>query len=237
MKLSVPLFRLERQAKFLSEQEGLPLHEALDRVAHGEGYQRWSQLAASHSQAIAAERILDQLCNGDIVLLCARREHGKTTLAFEIMSEAIRQGRRSAYFTLYEYEDDVEKRLEAVGIKPHETASLFTYDTSDDISASHIANKMSAFPPGALIVIDYLQILDQQRKKPALAEQLVTLSEFAASTGAIVIRISQINRTFAPRRGEYPSLDDVHFPNPVDVELFTKTCFLNDGEVRISSSA
>lgn len=38
MKLTAPVYRLKRQAKALSRQEGIPLHLALDRVAIGEGF-------------------------------------------------------------------------------------------------------------------------------------------------------------------------------------------------------
>ena len=40
MKLSAPIYRLKRLAKILSRDEGLPLHEALDRIAAQEGFAR-----------------------------------------------------------------------------------------------------------------------------------------------------------------------------------------------------
>ena len=42
MKLSAPIYRLNRLAKILSRDEGLPLHEALDRIAAQEGFARWN---------------------------------------------------------------------------------------------------------------------------------------------------------------------------------------------------
>ncbi len=34
-----------------------------------------------------------------------------------------------------------------------------------------------------------------------------------------------------------PELKDVRLPNPIDLTLFTKACFLNDGEVRFQQVA
>ena len=46
MKLSAPIYQLKRNAKRLSREEKIPLHEALDRVAAQEGFGGWSLLAA-----------------------------------------------------------------------------------------------------------------------------------------------------------------------------------------------
>lgn len=38
MKLSAPIYHLKRKAKRLSREAGIPLHDALDRVAATEGF-------------------------------------------------------------------------------------------------------------------------------------------------------------------------------------------------------
>jgi hypothetical protein len=50
MSLSAPIYRLRHRAKLLSRKVGIPLHEALDRVARNEGFQSWSLLVARNSE-------------------------------------------------------------------------------------------------------------------------------------------------------------------------------------------
>jgi hypothetical protein len=35
----------------------------------------------------------------------------------------------------------------------------------------------------------------------------------------------------------FPDLEDVRLPNPLDLSLFTKTCFLNNGEVQFRAAS
>lgn len=44
MRLSAPIYRLRQRAKLLKREAGIPLNQALDRVAKGEGFQSWSLL-------------------------------------------------------------------------------------------------------------------------------------------------------------------------------------------------
>lgn len=236
MKLTAPIFRLKRQSRLLARAEGVPLHEAQDRIAQDEGFQRWSQLAAHHAKAGLTKNILNKLVAGDLVLFGARRGQGKTALAFELVAEAIKSGRRSVYFSLDETNEDLRERSRAVGIATDTSPDIFTHDTSEDISAPYIIEKVENPERGTLIVIDYLQLLDQQRHKPDVSDQVAALSAFAQSTGAIIIFISQIDRTFESSDKAVPDLEDVRLPNPVDLGLFTKTCFFNDGEIRFEKS-
>ncbi len=77
-------------------------------------------------------------------------------------------------------------------------------------------------------MIDYLQLLDQQRTKPPLAEQLAALEQSATRSGWIVACLSQIDRTFDPTVKPVPDLDDVRLPNPADLGLFDKTAFFHE---------
>jgi hypothetical protein len=104
--------------------------------------------------------------------------------------------------------------------------------TSGDISANLIVQYLSGSPTGTVALIDYLQILDQQRSKPPLSEQMRVLSGFARKSGVILGFISQIDRSFDPKRDPLPSLDDVRLPNPIPAGIFSKACFLHAGETR-----
>jgi replicative DNA helicase len=89
---------------------------------------------------------------------------------------------------------------------------------------------------GTLVVIDYLQLLDQKRGNPELMQQVRTLRSFARTRELIVICISQIDRSYDPSIKPFPDLEDVRLPNPLDLTLFSKACFLNNGEIQFRAA-
>ncbi|MBP0616819.1 DNA helicase [Jiella mangrovi] len=233
MKLSLPIFRLKRQARLLSREAAIPLHEALDRLARREGFRSWSLLAAEASRLRPGERLLPRFAPGDLALLAARPGHGKTLLGLELAVAAVRAGRSAFFFTLEETEAGISQRLRSLGLGSE--AARLVVDTSDDIAAGFMIDRMGAAPRPALAVIDYLQLLDQQRRKPQLSVQVRQLHDFAAATGATVVAISQIDRAFEDRGRKMPEPSDIRQPNPLDLGLFSTACFLHDGEVRFGA--
>jgi replicative DNA helicase len=237
MKLSAPIYHLKRKAKLLSREKSIPLHEALDRIAEQEGFNRWSLLATKTVLTAPARRIFKRLAPGDLVLVGARPGHGKTLMSLELAVEAMKSGKRGVFFTLEYTEKDVLNRFRAIGVERDEFAGLFEFDASDDISADYIVEKLVAAPRGALVVIDYLQLLDQKRENAELMVQVRTLRSFARDRGLIFVFISQIDRSYDPSTKPCPDLKDVRLPNPLDLSLFAKTCFLNNGEVRFRAAS
>ena len=234
MKLSVPIYRLKRNARLLSRRDSIPLHEALDRLASQEGYVSWSLLAAQLSRAPAAGRLLAGFKSGDLVLLAARPGHGKTQLGLEIAVEAMASGYRAFFFTLEYTTLDIHRLFTDIDRNPAELGDRFTLDTSDAICADYMIECLSNMPSKTVAVVDYLQLLDQQRSKPDLEAQLSTLESFARESGNILVFLSQVDRSFEISQREFPDPGDLRLPNPIDLDRFTKTCFLNNGELRVS---
>jgi replicative DNA helicase len=81
--------------------------------------------------------------------------------------------------------------------------------------------------------VDYLQLLDRRRRDPELGEQLTSLRAFTLERGLITVCLSQVNRTFELSARPLPTFADVHLPNPLNRELFTKGCFLHEGRMRL----
>lgn len=232
MNVSAPLYHLKRTAKVLSRQEGIPLHAALDRIAAQEGFKAWSLLAAKAAAAAPASKLFARLRPGDLVLVAARPGHGKTLISLELAVAAMKAGHRAAFFTLEYAEKEVWDHLRDLGVDRTRFQDLFDLDCSDAINADYIEKKMATAPRGSVVVVDYLQLLDQRRENPPLIAQVRALKSFAHDRGLIVVFISQIDRSYDPSRKPCPDLEDVRLPNPLDLQLFDKTCFLNNGEVR-----
>ena len=237
MTLSAPIHQLKRKARLLSRRERIPLHAALDRIATEEGYRSWSLLVAKQPRMTSARRLLPCLQPGDLVLMAGRPGQGKTLASLALLAEAMKAGHRGVFLTLEYTPADVAGRLRAIGIEPDEFAGLFDCDCSDAISADYITATLAAAPPGTVAVIDYLQLLDQRRDTPELAIQVTTLKAFARERGLILVFISQVDRAYEASGKPFPDIADVRLPNPLDLALFDKTCFLNKGEARIQVAA
>ena len=237
MRLSSPIYKLKRQAKLLTRNSNIKLHKALDQIAHTEGFNSWSHLASKYAEITPAKKVLDQLKTSDVVLIGARRGHGKTLLALELAALTLTKNRTSYVFTLEYNEMEVWDHLEKFGVAYKGNGTPIIVDASDNICSAHIIERISKEPKEALIVIDYLQLLDQKRNNPPLEEQLHALKEYASKSGAIIVLISQIDRTFDLSETSLPSINDVRLPNPVDLSLFDKRCFLHDGQIQIDVAA
>jgi replicative DNA helicase len=229
MKLTAPIFRLKREAKLAARAEGIPLHEAQDRIARREGFATWSHLASRMHDA-PARALFQQLSPGEIVLIAARPGQGKTMLALGLAAEAVQAGRQAFVFSLEETETALMTRYDKMGgIGP------LVFDTSDDIDADHITSRLSGSASGTLAVVDYLQLLDQRRSTAPLEDQIAKLAGFAARAGTIIACISQVDRRFEISGRARPGLADLRLPNPVDLKHFAKACFLADGQIEIVS--
>jgi len=233
MNLSAPIYRLKRQARILSRSEGIPHHEALNRVAREEGFDSWSLLASRVSEYRPSKRLKTELQHGDLVLVGARPGHGKTLLSLEIAVEAMKAGQRSVFFSLECTEADVLRYFAAIGEDPDRYADRFDFDDSDDICATYMVSRLQSAAPGTLVVIDYLQLLDQKRENADLMEQVRQLKAFAKNQRLIMVFVSQIHRSYDPTDRPMPTLDDVRLPNPLDLTLFDKACFMHDGDLEL----
>jgi len=227
MKLSFPIYRLKRQAKLLAREQNIALHLALDKVAQSEGFRSWSHLSDSQPQCVSVSALLAACKPGELVLLAARPGHGKTLLALDVLAEAIKTGRNAYFFTLEYNRDDLLAREES-GIQ---------IDTSDGICADHVTRTLRDVPEGAVAAIDYLQLLDQKREFPPLSDQVDVLKRLAKARGITILALSQIDRRFEAIASALPGFDDIRLPNPVDLSLISKACFLHDGRARLETQA
>ncbi|WP_316224427.1 MULTISPECIES: DNA helicase [unclassified Bradyrhizobium] len=237
MKLSAPIYQLKRRAKLMARDKKIPLHTALDRIARDEGFARWSLLSARVATGMATSDMLSRLSDGDLLLLGARPGHGKTLLGLQLLLDAVRDGRRGVFFTLEYTEQETRERIRALEGETSAISAALEIATSDDICADYIIRYLGDASRGTVAVIDYLQVLDQQRNKPELSEQIGTLQEFARKTGTILAFISQIDRSYDPETSPLPDMKDIRLPNRVDLGLFSKACFLHEGKAQFRALA
>lgn len=232
MKLSAPIYRLKRQAKLLSREAGIPLNQALDRLALEEGFKSWSLLAAKLAAESPASKIYSQLRPGDMVLIGARPGQGKTLLSLEVAIQAMKAGHQAWFFSLEYTEKNCLSRFESIGVDFGDYQDRFVFDGSDLICADYIVSRLKGSASGTVAVIDYLQLLDQRRESPPLGEQVRVLKEFAGSSGVIFVFISQIDRSFDLEDRKIPGAEYIRLPNPIDMSVFYKMFFMNDGEIK-----
>ncbi|MGX5803166.1 DNA helicase [Bradyrhizobium sp. Arg314] len=236
MRLSAPLYHLKRQARLLSRSENIPLHKALDHVAAKEGFGNWSLLAAKAAEAAPAGKVSARLMPGDMVLVAARPGQGKTLMSLELAVAAMKQGNRAVFFTLEYVHADILDRFRDIGFDSTDFGHLFEFDNSDAISAGYIIERLRLAPRGTLAVIDYLQLLDQKRANPELMVQIRALRSFARERRLMLVFISQIDRSYNPATKPFPDIGDIRLPNPLDLSLFDKACFLNKGEIQFQET-
>ena len=235
MTLSAPIFHLKRRAKALSRKEGIPLTKAQDLIANQEGYSSWSFLVTQAASRPITDNILCQLFPGDLVLFGARPGHGKTMKSLELLVEALNCGKRGMFFTLEYNTKDLVKLLQRIVDNPTDIFSRIEFDNSDFIHADYIISQVKTTPPGSVIVIDYLQLLDQNRNHPNILDQVRSLKIFAKKQKVIVVLISQIDRSFELSDRQCPGIDDVRLSNPLDLKMFDKTYFIHNGEERFEA--
>lgn len=233
MNFSAPIHKLKRQAKLLSREQKLPLHLALDFTAKQEGFTSWSHLAAHAAAFAPAERIYEELAPGDLALIAALPGQGKTLISLAVAIRAAKEGRKSFFFSLEYSEKEVLHRLESLGYGRSAFQDRLSIDLSDDISAAYIDSKLEGAPSGAVAVIDYLQLLDQNRAKPSLDDQLRKLSMLAAKKRASIVCLSQVNRGYDPSARRLPGLSDLRLPNPVNLGWFSLACYLHGGRFEV----
>ena len=81
------------------------------------------------------------------------------------------------------------------------------------------------------MVVDYLQLLDQRRENAPLSQQVASLRTLALERGLIIVCLSQIDQAFESTGRRMPRMTDVRRPNPVDLGLFSKVCFVHGNQV------
>lgn len=230
MKLSSPIHVLKSQAKKLKKSQSITMTEALNKIAEKEGYTSWSLLQSQNSNPYpnSYSEILDFFNEGDLVLIGARPTTGKTSFSIGMLVKAIqRKKAKNFYFTLSEVHKDLAGRVAAYDESIGGNNPYFGYSYSNDIQASYIIkNTESEISKGSLIVIDYLQLLDERRINDPLQKQVEDLKSYAKRTGCIIIFISQLDREIENRTNQKPTINDIRLPNPLDLTLFNKMILL-----------
>lgn len=197
-----------------------------------EGYSTWSLLVA---RTAPLERdLFDGLEPGDLVLVGARPGHGKTLCAVELLASSLRRCGQGWFFALQNDAFDIGGTFDRLGERRGAFGDACVFEHSDEICAQHIIERVGgSVSKRAVVVIDYLQLLDQRRKSPRLQQQVSDLATFAQRTGCIVVLISQIRSGFDSKARRLPAIGDIRLLDDLDTSIFSKLVFLHEGRARL----
>lgn len=234
VKLSAPIYVLKAQAKELKKTENISMTEALNQVAQREGFASWGLLAAKTRDFLprSIAELVSFLNPGDLVLIASKPQGGKTSFALGLLVEAMRRHRPGYFFSLESDKKKTAAKLADIDETLGESQALLKFDFSEEISGDYICKTLDrGFIENGFVVVDYLQLLDQQRSKPPLQEQIEVLKSFANKAKCIFILISQMDRFVEASGNHRPVLSDIRLPNPLDLSLFNKVIFLENGKM------
>jgi replicative DNA helicase len=192
---------------------------------------RWT--ASRPGKGKPSKRFLEQLSPGDLALIAARPGQGKTLFSLELAVETIRRGNRAAFFTLEFTQADVAECFEIIEEKLSSFRDKLLIDESDQICADYIAARLASAPAKTLVIIDYLQLLDQKRVNASVADQILQLKALARERQLTIVCLSQVDRRYDASKRPFPGFGDVRLPNPLDITLFSHACFLNRGRLQL----
>lgn len=234
MKLSAPIYVLKNQAKLLKKTKSITQIEALNEIAIREGFVSWSLLISKFESVMPKDffEVLDFLNPNDLVIIGARPGLGKTSFSVGLFVQAIKQkNAKHFFFSLSETHKKIANTIAAYDENIGEDTSRFELNYSNKISADYIIEKTKdQIKEGSLIVIDYLQLLDEKRENPPIEEQVAKLKEYARQSGAIIIFISQVDRKVEYSMNKKLSELDIRLPNPLNLKHFNKIFLLHSAQ-------
>jgi replicative DNA helicase len=232
VKLSAPIHVLKAEAQKLKKEKSITNTEALDLIAKREGFNSWSLLQSKKDDMFpkSYDEILDFFNPGDIVLIGARPSRGKTVFTIGLFVQAIqRKLAKNYFFSLSEVHKDIAGRIALYDSSIGEKNQFVELNYSNEINANYIIeNTKKSISKKSIIVVDYLQLLDEKKTNPSLQDQVEMLKNFAKEKECIVIFISQLRRELENKIDQTPTMEDIRLPNPLELKFFNKIILLKN---------
>ena len=206
-------------------------YKALNQIALQHGYKNWGLLIRHHAEISSSFLNVVDLKRGGLVMVAGRPGNGKTVLSLKLIYSMVKIGWRAVFLSLeYTIHDLVETFARNVIALKNANGS-FVFDDNDAISSDYIIETYGSRFGNCVFVVDYLQLLDQDRSKPTLQDQIVALKRFAETNDVVIIFLSQIDRKFELSEKALPEQSDIRLPNPLDTGLFDQIYYAKDGEL------
>ncbi len=155
---------LKQSAKRLASKDAISLHKAFNRIANQYGFTHWSLLLKHFNakQIDSIKSIWQSLLPGEMLLLSAKKDSGKMSLALNIVALALNESIPVKYLSMYVDKVSVLSRLHLIAnenkVKLWQDAKLLLVEDGPTNEAN-LLEKIQKCNPGSLIVIDYLQAI------------------------------------------------------------------------------
>ena len=168
---------LKSLAKKIAAQESIALSKALDQIACRLGFSHWA-LLQKHFHKISlrnVDSIWQALVPGELLLLAAGENVGKSSMALNIAVMALRDNYAVSYCSLHMNRQAIVERLSSIAnvnkSAHYVNSNNFMVDDAVEDSATVLAI-VKKMPGDSLIIIDYLQALVTNDNYQQLLRQL-----------------------------------------------------------------
>lgn len=202
------------------------------------------------------DEIIGGLEQGDVTIIAARPACGKSAFATQILRNVAKQGYKVGYFNLEMresqiYERFVSQRMEHKdGLTRLRCAIAFNTEKereefdkiNDELKGFNIVVNSSCFTPRAirneckyqkfdLIVIDYLQIMTDDKKHNSRNEEVASVSraikKLAMELNVHIIVLSQFNRASEGRQDKEPTMAELRESGAIEQDASNIICLWN----------
>jgi predicted ATP-dependent serine protease len=189
---------LKQSAKRLSSVKGISLNQAFDCIANEHGFTHWPLLVKyfNSTQIDTVDSIWQSLLPGEMLLLSAKANVGKMSLALNIVVLALKNIVPVHYISMHLDKASVLSRIHLIGKENNGSDNQNTeiLQVEEGAMNSHaLLHYIKNCANGSLIVIDYLQVIsDVALHGDTHKDLFYAIRQLCHANNLMVLALSQV---------------------------------------------